>query len=193
MEELIQLLKKNNGYIQSSEITGRKMRYQLQGLIKQGLVSRLKRGVYTLDEELAKRQMIDISRIVPGGVLCLHSAWYVNNLSVFIPDAFYVAILKSRKVTLPAFPAIKLIYLQKEYFELGIETKLIEDINTKIYDIEKCVCDAVKYRNKIGMETTAEIIKNYLVHESRNIDKLIKYAKKMRVYNTLKIYVETQL
>jgi predicted transcriptional regulator of viral defense system len=193
MEELIQLFEKNKGYIQSAEIGSRKMRYQLQELIKQGLVSRLKRGVYTLDDELAKRQMIDIERIVPGGVLCLHSAWYVNNLSVFIPDAFYVAIEKSRKVTVPDFPAIKLIYLQKEYFELGIETREIEDINTKIYDIEKCVCDAVKYRNKIGMETTSEIIKNYLALKSRNLDTLIKYAKKMRVYNTLKIYIETQL
>ncbi len=193
MEELIQLLKKNNGYIQSSEITGRKMRYQLQELIKQGHVSRLKRGVYTLDEELAKRQMIDIGRIVPGGVLCLHSAWYFNNLSVFIPDAFYVAIEKSRKITLPDFPTIKLIYLKREYYELGIETKAIEGISTKIYDIEKCVCDAVKYRNKIGMETTAEIIKNYLSLKDRNLDKLIKYAKQMRVYNTLKIYTETQL
>jgi len=193
MEELIQLFKKNKGYIKSAEISSRKMRYQLQELIKQGLVSRLKRGVYTLEEELAKRQMIDIGRIVPGGVLCLHSAWYLYNLSVFIPDAFYVAIEKSRKVTLPDFPIIKLIYLQKEYFELGIETREIEGISTKIYDIEKCVCDAVKYRNKIGMETTAKIIKNYLALKNRNLDKLIKYAKNMRVYKTLKIYVETQL
>jgi predicted transcriptional regulator of viral defense system len=193
MEKVIQIFKNNKGYIQSAEITGRKMRYQLQELMRQGRVSRIKRGVYTLEEELAKRQMIDIGRIVPGGVLCLHSAWYIYNLSVFIPDAFYVAIEKSRKVVLPEFPAIKLIYLQKEYFELGIETREIEGISTKIYDVEKCVCDAVKYRNKIGMETTVEIIKNYLALNERNLEKLIKYAKKMRVYSIMKIYTATQL
>ena len=63
----------------------------------------------------------------------------------------------------------------------------------KIYDIEKSVCDAVKYRNKVGMELTSEVIKNYLMLNTRNIDKLVKYAKAMRVYNTLKIYLEVQL
>jgi predicted transcriptional regulator of viral defense system len=193
MEELIRLFRKNNGYIRAAELTGRSMRYQMQELMRQGRVSRPKRGVYTLDEETSKRQMIDISRLVPGGVLCLHSAWYYYNLSVFIPDAFYVAIEKYRKVTLPVFPVIRLIYLQKQQFELGIEHKTIEGMRVPIYNLEKCVCDAVKYRNKIGMEITAEIIKNYVSGNNKNIDMLIKYAKQMRVYNTLKIYLETQL
>ena len=193
MEELIELFRKNQGYIRSSEITGRTMRYRMQELIKLGKVSRPKRGVYVLIEEIAKRQMIDIGRLVPGGVLCLYSAWYYYNLSVFIPDAFYVAIEKSRKITLPDFPAIQLVYLQKEQFVLGIEDITIEDINTPIYSLEKCVCDAVKFRNKIGMETTAEIIKNYVSRSDKNIDRLMKLAKKTRVYKPLKIYIETQI
>jgi predicted transcriptional regulator of viral defense system len=162
-------------------------------MMELGKVSRPKRGVYVLNEEISKRQMIDIVRLVPGGVLCLQSAWYYYNLSVFIPDAFYVAIEKSRKVILPDFPTIRLVYLQKDQFELGIGSTSIEDILTPIYNIEKCVCDAVKYRNKVGMETTAEIIKNYVSRSDKNIDQLMKFAKKMRVYNSLKIYIETQL
>lgn len=193
MEELIELFRKNHGYIQSAEISGRTMRYRIQELMQLGKVSRPKRGIYTLDEEISKRQMIDIRRLVPGGVLCLYSAWYYYNLSVFIPDAFYVAIEKTRKISLPDFPAIHLVYLQKEQFELGIEDITIEDINTPIYSLEKCICDAVKFRNKIGMEATTEIIKNYVSRSDKNIDRLMKIAKKTRVYKPLKIYIETQI
>ena len=193
MQALIQIFKQNKGYLRSKELSSRPMRYQLELLMKQHLVSRIKRGVYCLNAEASKQQIIDVERIVPGGVLCLYSAWSYYNLTLNIPDAYYVAIEKSRKVTLPAFPAIKVIYLKREYFELGIDAKVIEGIDVRIYDMEKCVCDAVKYRNKAGMDITSEVIKNYLALKNRNIDKLVKYAREMRVYNTLKMYIEVQL
>jgi predicted transcriptional regulator of viral defense system len=193
MEELIKLFRQNNGYLRSREVKNRAMNYKLQKMIREGTVTRIKRGVYCLNDELSKRQMIDTERIVPGGVLCLYSAWSYYNLTLSIPDAWYLAVEKSRKVVLPSYPPIKLVFLKKEYFEYGIETHSIEGMEVKVYDLEKCVCDAVKYRNKTGMEVTAEVLKSYLARENRNIDKLVSYAKKMRVYSTLKMYMEVQL
>ena len=48
-------------------------------------------------EELAST-MIDVARIVPGGVVCLYSAWDYYGLTTQIPDGFYIAIEKHRKV-----------------------------------------------------------------------------------------------
>ncbi|MDY5229369.1 MAG: hypothetical protein SPH37_10165, partial [Sodaliphilus sp.] len=58
-----------------------------------------------------------------------------------------------------------------------------------ITDLERSVCDAVKYRNKIGLDTTAEIIRNYLKKDKRNLSRLSEYAKRLRVANTLKNYL----
>ncbi len=193
MEELIKLFRQNKGYLRTREVKNRAMSYQLQKMVREGIVTRLKRGVYCLNDELSERQMIDIDRIVTGGVLCLYSAWSYYNLTLSIPDAWYLAVEKSRKIILPDYPPIKLVFLKKEYHELGIETRTIEGMEVKIYDLEKCVCDAVKYRNKTGMEVTAEVLKSYLALENRNIDKLVSYSKKMRVYPTLKMYIEVQL
>jgi len=169
------------------------MRNHLQKLIDEGRVSRLKRGVYSLNEEITKRQMVDVERIVPEGVICLYSAWHYYQLSLTIPNAFHLAVEKSRKISLPNHPKFILTYLKKEYYEMGIETTTIEGFRVKIYDIEKCVCDAVKYRNKVGIELTSEVLKNYLALKTRNIDKLLKYARAMRIYPTLKMYLEVQL
>ena len=70
---------------------------------------------------------------------------------------------------------------------------LIEGFNVRIYDVEKCVCDAVKYRNKIGIDVCTEIIKEYLKRRDRNVSKLMKYASQLRVAKTLGTYLQMEL
>ena len=62
-----------------------------------------------------------------------------------------------------------------------------------ITDQERTICDAVKYRNKIGLDVCGEVIDNYLKTETRNISLLHEYAGKLRVKNTLIKYLETRL
>ncbi|MBP5713458.1 MAG: hypothetical protein J6X07_02005 [Prevotella sp.] len=68
---------------------------------------------------------------------------------------------------------------------MGISEREIEGYKVRIYDLEKSVCDAVKFRNKIGVDISSEILKNYLVRSDRNLTRLNEYAKKMRVANIL--------
>ncbi len=59
-----------------------------------------------------------------------------------------------------------------------------------ITDLEKSVCDAVKFRNKIGLDVCAEIFHNYLAMPEKNISRLFEYAGQMRIKNTLKTYLQ---
>jgi predicted transcriptional regulator of viral defense system len=169
------------------------MYYQLLKLVKQGVVTQPKRGVFYLEDEMQNPIDIDIESIVPNGVLCLFSAWFHYGLSTTIPHSYYIAIENKRKIVLPDYPPIVLHYWRKNQYELGISSYTKDGITVKIYDIEKSVCDAIKFRNKIGIDVTAEVLKNYLKREDRNLIKLTDYAKKMRIYNLLKIYLEIEL
>jgi len=162
-------------------------------MVKSGEIERIKPGVYHYISNSSNSIMIDIEKIVSDGVLCMYSAWLYYNLSVQIPQCFHIAIEKSRKVVLPDYPPIKLYFWKLEYYMLGIDTQKIDGYSVRIYDLEKTVCDAVKFRNKIGMETTAEIIKNYLIRTERNFTKLMKYAKIMRIEKIMRTYIEIQL
>ena len=62
-----------------------------------------------------------------------------------------------------------------------------------ITDMERTVCDAVKYRNKIGLDVCGEVIDNYLKKETRNVSLLHEYALKLRVKKILTTYLETRL
>jgi uncharacterized protein YbaP (TraB family) len=55
------------------------------------------------------------------------------------------------------------------------------------------VCDAIKYRNKIGIDVMAEVLSSYLKASGRNIELLRTYAEQLRVLSSLRRYLEIQL
>lgn len=165
---------------------------QLRRAIEDGTLVRLRNGVYVEISALANN-MIDVERIVPHGVLCLYSAFAHYGISTQVPSATCIAIEAKRKVRVPDYPPIDLYYWKKENLEFGIIKKSISGYDVLITDMERTVCDAVKYRNKIGLDVCGEVIDNYLKKENRNISLLHEYAQKLRVKNILTTYLETRL
>lgn len=59
--------------------------------------------------------------------------------------------------------------------------------------MEKSVCDALRYRNKIDIDVSSEILRNYLSRKEHNITQLTSYVKSMRIARILNNYLEIQL
>ena len=137
--------------------------------------------------------MIDIEAIIPGGILCSRSAWSIHQLTTTMPQAYHIAIKRDRKVVKPSFPSIELHHYTASILEIGVSKMFLEGYNIRIYDIERCVCDAIKFRNKIGMDVCSEIIDNYLVRPERNISKFLDYAKQLRMGTILENYLQVKL
>lgn len=192
MDKIHRALTKSGGVIRSYELQEPRAYYNINKEIKSGNVIRIKNGVYMLPEELAST-MIDVARIVPGGVVCLYSAWDYYRLTTQIPDGFYIAIEKHRKVVVPDIMGIILCYWQEKYCTMGVVETEIANHKVKIFCIEKSVCDAIKFRNKIGTEVAIEILKNYLKRKERNISLLMDFAKQMRILSTMRQYLEMGL
>ena len=183
---------KSEGYISAKDMAGRAAYYKVLQAARNGELTRIKRGVYATDDHLAS-QMLDVEKVVPGGVLCLYSAWSHYQLTTQVPQEYCLAIKRGRKITLPDYPPITLYHWSDTAFNLGITNTEIEGFKVRIYDVEKCVCDAIKYRNKIGIDVCTEIIKEYLKRRDRNVSKLMKYASQLRVAKTLGTYLQMEL
>jgi predicted transcriptional regulator of viral defense system len=180
------------GYISTKLMEGRTAYYKVLRAAQNGELTRIKRGVYVTDDQLAS-QMLDVEKVVPGGVLCLYSAWAYYHLTTQVPQEYCLAIRRGRKITLPDYPPIALYHWSEAAYRLGITQVEIEQFKVSVYDVEKCVCDAVKYRNKIGIDVCTEIIKEYLKRPDRNIDTLMQYAAQLRVAKTLGTYLQMEL
>jgi len=182
----------NGGFVTANEVVGRNEYERLRKATKDGSVVRLKNGIYAEMSALASN-IIDIERIVPNGVVCLYSAFMHHGLSTQVQAAVCVAIEAKRKVILPEFPPIALYYWKKENLDFGVAETEIGGFKMRITDLERTVCDAVKYRNKIGLDVCGEIIDNYVKRPDKNISRLHLYAKALRVEKVMNVYIETRL
>ena len=189
---IIEELQKSGGFIKTSEVKTRGEYEQLRRATEEGTLLRLRNGVYVETSALANN-MVDVERIVPGGVLCLYSAFAHYGLSTQVPSSFCIAIEAKRKLRLPDYPIIDLYYWKKENLEFGITQKDLLGYVVRITDLERTVCDAVKYRNKIGLDVCGEVIDNYLKMDTRNISLLNEYAGRLRLRTILTKYLETRL
>lgn len=187
-------LEQENTFSSTSEIKelGRGAYYKLLSKVRDGEAIRIKRGVYADVDQLADT-MIDIDIVVPGGILCLISAWSVHELTTSLPQAYHVAVKRGRKIVLPDYPKIELHHQTASIFNIGVEEKIVNGYRIKIYNVERCVCDAVKFRNKVGMDVCSEVVNNYLARPDRNISLLMDIAKKLKVTQTLEKYLEIKL
>lgn len=189
MNPIVEYIKDKGGFISRQEIADDTIYTQLLKEVEKGNVMRLKAGVYALPEALAK-PMVDMRKLVPDGVLCLYSAWFYYQLTTQVPVEYYVAVEKSRKIVLPDYPPIRLCYWNQATYSIGIKEEVISEHQCLIYDMEKSVCDAIKFRNKIGMDVCSEIVRNYMKRPERNLNKLAEYAKILRVGKTLQSIVQ---
>ena len=192
-DKILTLFKQKNGLLTLQDLAEQGInKYHLQKLVKTGEVERLKPGLFKLIN-YQSNEYYEIKKIVPNGIICLFSAWAYYELTSYMPHEFHVAIERKSKVKLPGYPPIKLYYWDKKIFQSGIETIEHDAYSFQIYNIEKSVCDAVKFRNKIGKDTLNEILTEYLKRKNKNLDLLIKYSKILRVERILKNYLEVLL
>ena len=176
---------KNNGVAQMGTLLKNGINhYQVNHLLEQGLVIKLKHGVYKWKTD-SENEWTDLIHLVPNGVLCLLTAALHYELTTFVSSEYHITIAKKAKIVLPNYPPIKLYYWDANALSLGIIETVIQETPVKMYDIEKTVCDIIRLRNKIGIDIAKEVLKNYLKRPNRNIAKLNEYARQLRISTIL--------
>jgi len=192
-DKILKIFADKGGIIKLKEITTQGInKYHLLKLLEIGEVEKIKHGFYKLTD-YALNEYLEIKKYIPNGLICLYSAWNYHNLTTYVPHEYHIAIEKKSKIRLPDYPPIKLYYWDKSVLRIGNTNMRINDIFLDVYDLEKSVCDAVRFRNKIGKDILNEVLTEYLKRGDKNIDKLIKYSKLLKIERILKNYLDVLL
>ncbi|MGD9567495.1 MAG: hypothetical protein AB7V48_04135 [Sedimentibacter sp.] len=179
------------GILRENKINSR----DLAELLKYGYIIKIKNGYYALAEEFENYSDFEVIQgIIPKGVFSVFSAAEIHELSTVNSTNICVTIpTKMLKPKLPEYPPVELFYISDTYLELGVEDYAMENMNIRLYNPERTVCDFFKYSDKVGNDVALEVMKNYMSRKNKNIQLLFEYATKLRVKKHIKPYVEALL
>ena len=165
-------------------------------LLNQGSVIRIHHGYFKwIESEMTENDdFIIISRVIPKGIICLVSALAHYQIITTIPREISIALERgATKPKRPTFPPVRYYYFASNTFDEGLEVFNLNGSLVRIYNLERTLCDCIKFRNKIGLEIVKEALKNYIARPTKNIPQLEMYAKKIRISSILKRFLEILL
>lgn len=180
-----ELFIKNNGIVKAADLySAGATRKEVSSLLCCGDIVRLKRGYYQLTDIDEPNEAAIITKLFPEAVLCMDTALFHYGYSERTPLEWHLTvsrnIAKSRFKL--AYPFVKPYYIDEKYLNIGVTTENTSQVQIKIYDRERVVCDCLRHKNKMDSEMFGKAIQAYLNDPQKNIRNLASYAKQFRVY-----------
>lgn len=165
----------------------------LNKLFHDGFLERPSRGIYTLkDANINEHQtLIEASRRIPQGVVCLLSALQFHKITTQLPFEVWLAIDVKARRPQGELPPLRICTFSKLALSYGVEKHKIGGTVIKVYSPAKTVADCFKYRNKIGLDVAIEALRAVWSKKKASMDDLYKAAKVCRVANVMRPYLES--
>lgn len=182
---------KKGGILKTSELNelGFSSR-EIKKLMKEGRISRIKHGFYELTDYMPKEEVV-IARLFPEAVIFLESALFYYEYTDRIPLAWQIAVDKNvnkRKYDID-YLIIEPFYLKPEFLDIGIDIVQVDDVEVRIYDRDRTICDILRYEKKLDKEIFNNAIQRYVKDPRKNIRRLFEYAEIFNIRNKMQTYI----
>lgn len=190
-EQLHELLKRNNGYIFTSEVVSQGIsRTYLTEFVKNNHLEKVAKGIYisedTWEDELFILQR-QYSNIIFSGETALYLHELIdreyNEISISVKARFSGTRLREKGI---------IISREKDsIFGMGA-TSVVTNFGNKVivYDRERSICDLIKNRKKVEVQNYQTAIKTYMRSRKKDLSLLVKYAERMKLRDEVMKYVE---
>jgi predicted transcriptional regulator of viral defense system len=179
-------MKKIKGYIETKELTAMGLRSNdIKSLCDNNELIKIKQGLYRQFDMFGQNQsFVDVSVAYPNAVIAGFSALVYHKLTTFIPSKVTVAIPRTVRVPKLFYPPTNVLFVSKS-FNYGIMEVKEGKHSFKIYNAERAVCDAFKYRNRMGIDIAKESLVEYMKRKDKNINKLYEMSERLKVKKTM--------
>lgn len=193
--KVIDFMNKNNGLITSKQINNLKIpRITLTRMVEKKIIEREKRGLYVFPSSFGD-EYYNLLFSISDAVFSYNTALYLLGLSERVPLFYDITVPKGFNKSLRKNDKVKLHYVRKELFNLGIiKIKSPQGQVVICYNEERCICDMIKDKDTQDIEILKYAIKEYLSDKKRkNILKLNEYATSLGIEKELQNYLELLL
>lgn len=159
---------------------------KLSRLCHNGDIERVSRGVYfnpasTKELPIEYEDLFYTVLSIKHGVICLISALSYYDLTDEIPRKHWIAIPAANR----PLDRSNIKFIRFRNHSLGLTIINVSGVEVKIYDKERTIIDSFRF---LPVETAVKALKRYFSGTDIKVDKLLEYAKILRV--KIRPYIE---
>lgn len=168
-------------------------RSDVSAAVKQGVIERIGRGLYTLpNAELSEHQsLIEVVKSSATARVCLLSALRFHDLTTQNPHEVWIAIgPKDRKPAIRT-PKIRVYRFSGAALKEGLEQHTVQGVAVPVYSVAKTIVDLFRYRNKVGIDVALEALKDGWTAKRFTMPEIDRFARLCRMSRVMAPYLET--
>jgi predicted transcriptional regulator of viral defense system len=167
-------------------------REYLRRLLTREHVRQISRGLYasTSFEGNEYQTLVEVSKRVPAGVVCLLSALSFHRLGTQLPSEVWLALPLGTSYPRIRDMPVRFCKFSRPTYALGLEEHHLPGGTVRIYSPAKTVADCFKFRNKIGIDVAIEALGDCIRKRRATVAQLYEFAAACRVAKVMQPYLE---
>lgn len=190
IEIIENLMKINNGYVTTKLISDLGIhRMYLNIMKKRGMIEKVGTGIYIASNKIEDSYYIfslELSNIIYSHMTAL----YFHGLSIKAPSDNYDITVR-KNYNNKHLKNHEVFYVCDNIYKIGlIEVDTPMGNKVRAYDMERCICDIIRSKNRMDSEHVKYSIREYIKRKDKDLVKLSNYADKMGIKNEVMNYIE---
>jgi predicted transcriptional regulator of viral defense system len=189
-KKILEIMKNNGELITTRGLEEKGIsRVYLSKTEKENVIEKIDRGIYaTRDYKYDEYYIFQLK--YPKTVFSYNTALYLYEMTERTP--INIDVTTYREYNPHRFKEFANVHkVNKDYFDLGVSYKNTPlGAKVRVYNLERTVCDIIKDKDSIDIEIRNKAIKNCIKSKEFNASLMFEYAKKMKIYDKVKSYME---
>lgn len=194
IEQLDTLLEKHGGMLYTTQVIGMGISKPIfYNFIRTRKMEQVAHGVYASEDAWVDAMFLLHLRCKQA-VFSHETALYFHDLTDREPSRYSVTVKRGYSPSRLKKDGICAYTIKAELYEIGIMTAQTSFGNSVlVYDMERTICDLIRCRNNIEIQTFQDALKQYVHRKDKNLRTLMQYAGMLRVEKILRQYMEVLL
>lgn len=191
---LEQIVLDNRGIIQTADaINAGISKPTFYKYIKEYNFEQVAHGIYISPDAWADAMYV-INLRSQQAVFSHETALFLHDLTDREPVEYSVTVKTGYNPSKLKADGIKVYTIKKELYNIGItEAKTTFGHTVRAYNMERTICDVIRSRKVIEIQTFQDALKQYTKQKEKNLRVLMQYAQQFHVDKMLNQYLEVLL
>ncbi len=165
---------------------------QIFSFVEEGILERVCHGYYwvTGREKPREYKEIEICLADPKAIICAESACFYWGLLQEKPDETAVATRREDRSSIKVNFPIRRHFVSDILYYKNYNIVATEYGKYNVSDLERSVCDCIRFRKSIASHTFDAIMEAYCDYEQAQYDRILEYAKRLNILKITKEILE---